>query len=219
MTIEPTEPLLAQASELIEQRTGLAVGAQFRLDLKTILSELAHGDLPQFLAALRTSSDTAPEWQALLRALTIGETYFFRDAPTFERLRTSILPDLILERRQKGRYDLTIWSAGCAGGEEVYSIAILLHELLPDLQRWTIRLIGTDINAQALENAQKGVYRDWSFRHTHRDLQTRYFDLTPGGWQIKGYLQALPLFRQGNISQGAPHPACDLVFCRNTLLY
>lgn len=219
MTIEPVEPLVAQASELIEQRTGLAVGAQFRIDLKSILEDLAGGDLPQFLVRMRASHETSPEWQALLRALTIGETYFFRDTLPFELLRTTILPDLIRERRQKKRFDLAIWCAGCATGEEVYSTAITLYEMLPDFAQWTIRLNGSDINVQALETARQGIYRDWSFRHTSPDFQARYFDSTPDGWQIKPQIRAVPVFRQANLLDGAPNPPYDVVFCRNTLLY
>lgn len=209
---------IAQAGDLIEQRTGLAVGAQFRIDLEHILYDLAGGDLSQFIATLRATRESEPEWQALLRALTIGETYFFRDALPFQLLRTTILPNLIQTRRQNRR-EITIWCAGCATGEEVYSVAITLYEMLADIDQWTIRLFGTDLNAQAVEAARQGIYREWSFRHSSPEFQTRYFDAVPGGWQIKSFIREMATIRHANLLNGAPLSPCDVVFCRNTLLY
>lgn len=208
------DPLITQAGDLIEQRTGLAVGAQFRIDLERRLHELAQGNLANYLATLRAAHPTAPEWQSLLRAFTIGETYFFRDAPLFQILRATILPDLLRTRT----HAVTIWCAGCATGEEVYSVAILLDELRPDLAP-RLQLFASDINAHALNTAQQGIYREWSFRHVQPDFQTRYFDPVLGGWQIKPHLRQRVTFRHANLLDGAFMPPCDLVFCRNLLLY
>lgn len=208
-----------QISTLIKQRTGLDVATQFRADLETILHDLAKGDLDQYLAALRASDENAPPWQALMRALTISETYFFRDREPFQRLRHHILPNIILERRHHKRLDLNIWSAGCSTGEEVYSIAILLYELLPDLDSWTIRLKASDINGHALQIGRQGIYREWAFRHTNSGFQTRYFDPAPGGWQIKPYIQRMVSFSQNNLLDELPRSQFDIIFCRNVLLY
>lgn len=218
MSTQPSV-LLAQASELIEQRIGLAVSTQFRADLEAILRDLAGNDLEGLLRALRTSPYTAPEWQRVIQALTIGETYFFRDPAYFRLLRDQLLANLVLERRHKNQLTLDIWCAGCATGEEPYSVAIALHTLLPDLERWRIRLLGTDINLQALALARAGVYRDWAFRHTDDGFRARYFDATPAGWQIKPALRQMVAFEQHNLLDAAFPQRLDVIFCRNVLIY
>jgi len=208
-----------QISSLIKERTGLDVGTQFRADLDTILNDLAKGDVDHYLAELRASDENAPPWQALMRALTISETYFFRDSALFQLLRQPILPNIILERRHHKRLELNIWSAGCSTGEEVYSIAILLTEMLPDLDSWTIRLKASDINGHALQIARHGVYREWAFRHTNAGFQARYFEPAPGGWQLKPHIQRMVSFSQNNLLNEIPRPQFDIIFCRNVLLY
>jgi chemotaxis protein methyltransferase CheR len=157
----------------------------------------------------------------VIQHLAIGETYFFRDRRQFDVLRHQILPSLLEARRRKGRYSLNVWSVGCASGEELYSIAILLHELLPahELKRWSLRLVGTDLNKQAIKQARLGIYRPWSFRQTESTLPHQYFTATDQGLQIKAFLREMVSFRLGNVLQIPPLPECDLVLCRNVLLY
>lgn len=219
MSAIPHDPILLQVSHLIEQRTGLAANAQLHAELNTVLRHMANDNPGQLIESLRQSTETSPLWQRLLQALTIGETYFFRDSAHFQRLRQQILPGLILARRRQGLLQLDIWSAGCASGEETYSLAILLTELLPDLPDWTIRLIGTDINADALENAHQGIYRNWSFRHTGDSFQKRYFARLEGGWQIKPEIRAMVDFRPGNLLNQAVNSHFDIILCRNVLIY
>jgi chemotaxis protein methyltransferase CheR len=218
MATTPPDPLILEASLLIEQRIGLNLGKQFPDDLHGLLYELAGGDLRALVSQLRHQPETAPAWQTLMQALTIGETYFFRDTALFRWLRESILPDLIRHRRQQGHFELRIWSAGCATGEEPYSIAMVLHELLPDLADWRISLNATDINGRALEQARQGIYRDWAFRQVDQSLQSRYFDPVPGGWQIKPYIRERVSFDHGNLL-ARPFMPLDIIFCRNVLIY
>ncbi|HLV34646.1 MAG TPA: CheR family methyltransferase [Spirillospora sp.] len=211
--------MIDEFSALIEQRTGLSAATRFRADLQDILSELAGDDMPGFYRTLRQSQPTAPAWQAVVRALTIGETYFFRDMDTFRLLREKVLPPIIQQRRAAKQLELTIWCAGCATGEEPYSVAITLLETLPDLYRWKINLIGTDINAAALEQARAGVYRDWAFRHCPADFRPRYFDAAADGWRIKPYLREMVRFQQDSLLDQPSVQPCDLIFCRNVLIY
>lgn len=204
---------------LIETRTGLSVATRLRSDLLHILNQLAGDDLARFSDILQNSPVHAPEWQAVVRALTIGETYFFRDAETFRLLRAQVLLPLIRQRRDARRRELNIWCAGCATGEEPYSILITLLETLPDFDQWTINLTGTDINAAALEQARAGLYRDWAFRHCPPDVRGRHFEEIQIGWRIKPHLRDKVTFRQANLLDPPPMPQCDIVFCRNVLIY
>ncbi|MBC8171767.1 MAG: tetratricopeptide repeat protein [Anaerolineae bacterium] len=215
----PTQTaLIRHTASLIEQRTGLATNATRRSDLDSLLTELAGGDLPDFLARLRQEDLHTPTWQGVIRALAIGETYFFRDEGHFQVLRTRILPPLIASRRHQQNLTLNLWSAGCASGEEPYSLAILLHELLPDLERWTINLLATDINVQTLDAARRAIYRPWSFRQPKQDVST-YFEPVEEGMQLKPFIKDMVTFQQTNVLNDAPQTRMDVIFCRNVLLY
>lgn len=213
------DSLLAAACELVEQRTGLRVSTQFRTTLQDVLLILPPGDPVTALHHLRQQPESSPLWQTLIHTLTIGETYFFRDAAVFQVLRTHILPQIIATRRQQNDYHVNIWCAGCATGEEPLSAAITLHGLLNDLPRWQINITGTDLNTHALEQARVGVYRSWSFRHTEADFQARYFDQTEAGWLVKPFIHEMVRFEYRNILNTAPQQSYDVVLCRNVLIY
>lgn len=206
-------------SALIESRTGLSLSTRFRSDFEAIIHDLAEGDVAGLFQRLQQYQDTHPTWQRVLQALTIGETYFFRDSVNFRLLGQQLLPALIRQRREHGQLHLNIWCAGCSTGEEPYSAAITVLENLPDLHRWEINITGTDINLAALEHAQTGIYREWAFRRTDPAFQKRYFDETASGWHIKPHIRSMVTFRQVNLMDGAPMPQCDVIFCRNVLIY
>ncbi len=218
MRTDSPSTLVARAAAIIEQRTGLAVGEQFRANLGVILQDLAQGDLPGLVRALHDTPETAPVWQKLMAALAIGETYFFRHKAHFELFRNYILPDLIAQRRRQA-LNLSIWSAGCSTGEEPYSIAIMLREQLPDLPRWNLRLIGSDLNIYSLQAAQTGIYRKWAFRMTDQTFQQRYFTPAEGGLQIHPDIKSLVTFQHANLLSGPPAPSLDIIFCCNVLIY
>lgn len=208
---------LVQLSTLIEERTGIAIRAQLKDILLDILAHYA--EVPNYLETLARSRYAEPIWQSLIDMLTIGETYFLRDRAQFEALRGHILPALIEQRRAEGTLYLNLWSAGCATGEEAYSLAITLREAIPDLDRWRIYLVGSDLNTNALKTAQRGLYRSWAFRLTEDTFQKRYFDAVTGRLRIKPDVQQMVTFRQGNLLVEKPIRQFDVIFCRNVLLY
>jgi chemotaxis protein methyltransferase CheR len=159
----------------------------------------------------------------LAKYLTIGETYFFRDQHLFNLLEQSLLPALIAERREAGKY-LRIWSAGCCTGEEPYSIAILLAKSIPDLDNWRIDIIATDINNEFLTRAKNGVYGGWSFRNAPAGLKERFFTKNADGrFVIRANISNMVHFEQYNLIDQAPitvlSQPLDLIFCRNVLMY
>ncbi|MCY2927452.1 MAG: chemotaxis protein CheR, partial [Planctomycetota bacterium] len=175
------------------------------------------------LLADSPNGQTGLALDTLIAGLTGGETHFFRNRPQFEALERHILPDLIARRRATRR--LRIWSAGCATGEEPYSLAILLQRLLPDLADWNITLLATDLNRQALEKARRGVYGAWSFREVPPEIQTGYFISRSREFEITPATRALVTFAHLNLVEGTyPSPAnntteMDLILCRNVLIY
>jgi chemotaxis protein methyltransferase CheR len=163
------------------------------------------------------------EWQELILPLTIGETYFFRDSGQFSLLRHRILPELI--DRNHGRRSLRIWSAGCSTGEEPYSLAILVHELLPTHDDWDIVIVGTDVNKDAIATARRGIYRHHSLRTLDHGLRNRYFHQYRSEWELDGRFRSMVSFRQVNLLKDrfpdstADLSDLDLIVCRNVFIY
>jgi chemotaxis protein methyltransferase CheR len=182
-------------------------------------------DLDELYALLTKSASTSRMWDRLISALTVGETYFFRNTNQFDALTQHILPDLLIERGHLNRR-IRIWTAGCATGEEPYSIAIALRELIPQIESWNILILATDINRDALRKAQQGVYGAWSFRGVERRIQETYFRMTNDKqFAIADEIKRMVTFDYLNLVAD-PFPsltnntnAMDLVFCRNVTIY
>jgi chemotaxis protein methyltransferase CheR len=150
-----------------------------------------------------------------------GETYFFRDQGQSDLLRLRLLPELI-ERRRTAK-TLRLWSAGCASGEEAYSLAMLVDMLLPERDGWDIFILGSDINPAALAKARDARYGPWSFRMAPAMLQQRYFRRTGEEWELDQRIRSMVSFHAGDLI-GEPFPGgtlrdMDLILCRNVFIY
>ena len=150
-----------------------------------------------------------------------GETYFFRDSGQFDLLRLRILPELI-ERGRKTK-TLRLWSAGCASGEEAYSLAILVDLLLPEHDDWNVMILGSDINQTALAKARRGRYGAWSFRMVPGAMQRRYFQNKERDWLLDERILRMVTLRTIDLIN-APFPIgdlcdMDLILCRNVFIY
>jgi len=225
-----TEQQLSALSELIGRWTGLHFPPERHADLERGLARAAkdfgHAGLSSFANFLLTTAELTPDQvQALAWHLTIGETYFLRGRQTFEVLEREILPEFILARRNDEQ-QLRIWSAGCAGGEEPYSLAITVSRVLPERQDWNVTILATDINTRALQKANEGVYGSWSFRDTPSWLRPQFFhEVHNGEWEIRPEIKRSVTFSYLNLAAD-PYPslatntnAMDIIFCRNVLMY
>ncbi|MBF0218093.1 MAG: methyltransferase domain-containing protein [Gammaproteobacteria bacterium] len=162
---------------------------------------------------------------ALLEAMTTNETYFFRDNVPFELLRNKILPDLVDARsrqRQGGRIPLRIWSAASSTGQEAYSIAITLRELLPNLENFDIYILGTDISDKVVAQASYGRYNKFEVeRGLDAQLRQKYFVAQGDEWRIRDELRVMVQFKKFNLMQ--PFDSLggrfDIIFCRNVAIY
>lgn len=162
------DALLPRLSEYLTAKIGFHFTKkrwpELHLKMAAAMKDFSFEDVVAFIEWLLSSLPTQKQIEILASHLTVGETYFFREKPAFEILEQCVLPDLIDARRKTGRR-LRFWSAGCSTGEEPYSLAILLDQLIPDLKDWNITILATDINTVALRKADEGIYSDWSFRN------------------------------------------------------
>jgi chemotaxis protein methyltransferase CheR len=224
-----SDALLDRLSVLLAERMGLHFVRERRLDLERGLRhaapDLGCTDALACAGHLLSGAITQAQIEILARHLTIGETYFLRDRPSFESLEQHIVPQLI-SARSAGEKRLRIWSAGCSTGEEAYSIAIALCRSIPDLSAWNISILATDINPHALQRAANGVYTEWSFRDAPPGFKEKFFrQLAPGQFEIAPRIRSLVTFAYLNLVDDA-YPALesktnamDVIFCRNVLMY
>jgi chemotaxis protein methyltransferase CheR len=158
----------------------------------------------------------------IIDEITTNETLFFRDTSPFELLRHKIIPEIIDRRaRSSLAVPIRIWSAACSTGQELYSIAILLRELLGDLSRYNIRLTGTDISDQAISRASQGIFTGIEIERgltpAERD---KFFAPHPAGWKIRDEIRAMVSFRRMNLMEDfSALGKFDAVFCRNVAIY
>ncbi|MDB6038376.1 MAG: methyltransferase, CheR-type [Verrucomicrobiales bacterium] len=216
-------------SEIIEETMGLHFPSERWSDLQRGMvgaaSELGFGEVAACIDCLLAAPLSKAQLQALASHLTVGETYFFREQKTFDALAGSILPELIHGRRRREQ-SLRIWSAACCTGEEAYSLAILVHQLIPDLKDWRVTILATDINGRFLQKAVAGVYGEWSFRETPDAFKERYFQRAANGrYAIRPEIKKLVTFASLNLAEHVfpsvttQTNAMDLIFCRNVLMY
>jgi chemotaxis protein methyltransferase CheR len=170
------------------------------------------------------------EWSELVLLLTTIESYFMRDKGQFALLTKVIFPELIEQKRNLHKTlgmqpTLRIWSAGCSTGEEPYSLAIVLKQLIPDWEQWKILILGTDINEKVIKKAPQGVYSHWSFRLVEPQIQKQYFHQRQNDWEINLELRESVNFSCVNlITDEFPNIYqniynIDLILCRNVFVY
>ena len=175
-----------------------------------------NGSLRDYAEYLRSHPDEIAE---LVRAFLIKVTGFFRDPEAFEFLRDTIIPELIERARANGR-TLRLWSAGCATGEEAYSLALLIADQLgADFAEWNIKIFATDLAGDAINFARRGLYPENVLEDLPEDYRIRYFERIDHGYRVSKTLRQVVIFGQQDISRGVPFPRIDLVTCRNLLIY
>ena len=223
------DPVLVKLSKYISENLGLYFPRKRWNDLsdKFLLASIEFGfsDTEQCINWLLSTPLTQEMVETLSSCLTIGETSFFRDKNIYNELEKHVLPELINSRRKTGKH-IRIWSAGCSSGEEPYSIAILLHKMIPDLKDRSISILATDINPRALKKAKEGIYNKWSFRGTPKWVKDGYFSKTnENSYKIKPYIKKMVSFSYHNLAKD-PYPsllnnttAIDIIFCRNVIMY
>ena len=213
---------VSEFRDFVARRFGLKFGDEKRVFLaETLRRRLDATNSPSVAEYVRHSLLTAEEQAAVAAALTVAETYFFRGSDQLLAFREAVLPDR-LEKRRTTR-DLRILSAGCATGEEPYTIAMILQDSFPELQAWKIAVSGYDLNSSHLRHAQRARYSTWSLRETSQEARERCFRREESDFIVNEVYRERVAFREVNLSDpppdALPPEVFDVVFCRNVIMY
>jgi len=171
-------------------------------------------DVERYVARLRQERD---ELDVLYRDLLIGVTRFFRNEEAFEILEHQVLPDLL--RRGPRDVPLRVWLAGCATGEEAYSLAITIQEAIARIGERPVKIFATDVHRGSLERAARGVYDEEALVNVPSERVERYFQRTGRAFQVAPDLRQMIVFAPHNVIKDAPFTRVDLISCRNLLIY
>lgn len=209
--------------DLFSSRIGVQLGPESRFAMERRLRErlaiLKLTTFAEYYQYLRFNPAAGAEWEEATELLTTNETYFFREDYQLRSFKNEVLPILISQAKARRR--LSIWSAGCSTGEEVYTIAILLSESL-GLTGWELRVYGSDISKRCIAAARRGVYGQASFRAMPDDYKRRYFVEKSDGFYVTERIRAVCHFGQMNLLEEEKARLlgrADAVFCRNVMIY
>ena len=208
--------------DLIHERVGLIFDdSKISLladKLAPLIAERGFDSFLDYYYLLKYDTDSADEWRSVVNALTINETYFWREMEQIHGLAETIVPFLLAKNPKA---PIRIWSAACSTGEEPLTIAMRLNE-----DRWFeragIEIYASDASSAALERARQGIYRERSFRALPADLKEKYF--TPAGkeWRIAPFLREKIKWSQANLlepDETALLAGVSIIFCRNVFIY
>lgn len=222
--------------EFIEENSGLHLEEHAIRSLAEAVGERIKATKVEsphkYLNFLRFHPQGKEEFPQLLNLLTIKETYFFRNQPQFKVLREKILPEII-KRKTKGKGlcppQLRLWSAGCSSGEEPYSLAMSIREVIPNPQDWKIEILATDMSPEALEKGKRGVYGKRAVKYIDKVYLDKYFkrsDLSVeqprqagGRYYLKDEIRGMVKFLYHNLVNDVFPENLDLIFCRNVTIY
>lgn len=192
--------------------------------LRRIIEKEGFGSYTELYHKAKADTSKSLE-RKIIDAVTTNETLFFRDSAPFEMFRHKIMPDLIDKRTEASSGNmpvcLRIWSTACSTGQEIYSIAIILKELLPDLKKYNIRLLGTDISDGAVAQASYGKYSKFEIeRGLDKERLRIFFNQNSNYWKIRDDIRAMVLFKKFNLMEPfVGMGKFDVIFCRNVAIY
>jgi len=188
--------------------------------LARLVEETRAGSYNGLLMRAKSDASRAIE-RRIIDAITTNETFFFRDTSPFDLLRHKIIPELVDRRARAGAARIRIWSAACSTGQELYSIAILLRDLLGDTDRYGIHLVGTDISDDAVARASRGLFSPIEIsRGLSESQRAKYFTPRVGGWQIRDEIRGMASFKKLNLmADFSALGRFDIIFCRNVAIY
>jgi chemotaxis protein methyltransferase CheR len=203
---------------LIYDESGIHFSESNRTILESRLKErVRHAGLEMIDDYYRHVRANGEELKVLLDAVTTNLTRFFRNAAHWQTFENFVVPDLIAAKRDAADKTVRIWSAGCSTGEEAYTIAMELRELLPI--GYSAEILASDLSLKSVLTAQQGFYADSRVAGIPDAFLAKYFDRKEGGYQVRDTLRQLIKFDYHNLKHDSGKRNLDVVFCRNVLIY
>lgn len=213
--------------EIVQSYLNKNFGWKIEIDEKTfdkqierVCKKLGYDNNSVCIDSLYKSQNSVKTLQILASEFSIGESYFFRDTHFFQQFQQSIIPQIL----EKDEATLSIWSVGCSRGEELYSIAILLKEIVPEISSWRLHLLGTDVNPDAIEQAKQGLFSEFSFRKMPQEYM-KYFTAYDNTYEIDSEIRKMLTFKYHNALE-EPYLCLppnthgfDIILIKNVLIY
>ena len=225
MTIKATPEDIHEIAGLVSDLCGIVLDESKGYLIESRLSGIAEANdcttFSELCVEIRFDNNQKLK-NDVIDAITTNETLFFRDESHYEALHHKAIPELI-DAKAKTAFPkrLRLWSAACSTGQEPYSLAILLHELIPNIETYDIQILATDISDAAIQQASSGCYSNFEIeRGMNPESLNTYFEKTPKGWKVKDRLRSLVQFKKMNLLQPFNQLGMfDVVFCRNVAIY
>lgn len=219
-SIKVSEHELSEIRGLIESRSGILFDdSRERFFSARVREHLEARSLSHGTDLIRLIQNSNVEYDSLLQRLLTQETAFFRYPSVFEALERKLLPELQTRKFWENPRSLRIWSAGCATGEEAYSIAMTVAGVLEFAEAWNVHLLATDISRQALECAENGVYDARYMGPVSLQQREQYFTRSGNQFVVKPQLRNMVTFAPMNLAQVVYMGKFDCIFCMNVLIY
>ena len=214
--------LLPSTTQWIQEHYGIVIQQHQMKRIEVALNRLQErlnlSGADALLKALQGGESKIIE--EIVDVITVQESYFFRDSSLFTLLEEDIIPLLIEKKLANNNKVIRIWSAGCARGEEIYSMAMLLEKMIPDSDKWALTLVGSDINAVAIAEAKRAIYTKASMRVIDKETQARYFTEKDQHFYLNEKIKSRVKFHQQNLSIVDVDPIpFDIILCRNVFIY
>lgn len=214
----------ARIADMVRKEAGIVLSDSKRNLLVSRLARrlrvLGLADFEAYCSVLERE-DASSECREMIFLLTTNVTRFFRETHHFDALRDDILPQLVTRVRQGER--IRIWSAGCSSGEEPYSIAMTVLDAMPDAARHDLRILATDLDANMIATAQRGIYRGIDGGQVPDPVLRKHFDVVEGeenAWRVGPGVRELVQFAELNLLHPWPMKGrFDVIFCRNVVIY
>lgn len=187
------------------------------------ISYLGLNGYEAYLDYLRYNSNGTNEIKYLFEAITINETFFFRNQPQLDALVTTVLPEIIKSKQMLGKNKIKIWSAASSSGEEAYSIAIVIDDLIKSkFNGIEFEIVGSDISNAVIDIARKGIFKEYSIRNTPGYYLKKYFKINASQFEIAPKIKEMVTFKLLNLHDDLSMRMMlnfDIIFCANVLIY
>ncbi len=225
--LKVTDEEFVQLRNFIYEQSGIFIAENRKYlvenRLSTRIKALNLKSFGEYYYYLRFDKDRKNELTKLFEVITTNETSFYRNPPQLKVFQEVVLTNTLAELRKKGQRRLRIWSAGCSTGEEPYTLAMILHEVLKtEILTWDIKITANDLSEAVLAAARRGLYSDYALRTTPKEIVAKYFIKKENVYEVDPKLKRLITFAPINLSDRVAlkrNERSHIIFCRNVIIY